>query len=266
MNPTNALYQSLLDAYGHFNTALFDGKLPPVMFTVQRQKELMGYFAPDRWTSLEGTRCHEIGINPANMGRSRVVEVLQTLVHEMVHCWQYIYGKPSRSCYHNTEWAYKMIDVGLQPSDTGLPGGAITGQHMNDYPIEGGRFLLACHALVKSNGFNFPWIYRFMLPNSYAIAHQAVESLPLNTNLERIKTETAVVMADFNPEALSDEAVTQYLYSSYQDILPKDTLVQLKPAPKTKSKYQCPGCQANVWGKAGLDIVCGRCQVPFDVI
>lgn len=266
MNPTNALYQSLLDAYNHFNSELFEDKLPPVIFTVQRQKELMGYFAPDRWTSLEGTRCHEVGINPANMGRSRVVEVLQTLVHEMVHCWQYVYGKPSRSCYHNTEWAYKMIEVGLQPSDTGLPGGAITGQHMNDYPIEGGPFLQACHALVKSNGFKFPWIYRFMLPNSDNSLDRMTERQPIDASLERITSDATITMTAFNPADLSEEDITHYLYSSYRDILPEDTLVQLKPAAKTKSKYQCPVCRANVWGKSDLDIRCGRCQQPFEVV
>ena len=81
--PSQALYQALLTAYNHFNDTLFSGALPPVIFTVQRQKDLLGYFAPERWASPDGERCHEIAINPTHMGQSRVIEVLQTLVHEL---------------------------------------------------------------------------------------------------------------------------------------------------------------------------------------
>ena len=35
------------------------------------------------------------------------------LVHEMVHLWHHHEGKPSRSGYHNTDWADKMATVGV---------------------------------------------------------------------------------------------------------------------------------------------------------
>ena len=28
-------------------------------------------------------------------------------------------------------------------------------------------------------------------------------------------------------------------------------------------KYTCPDCQANVWGKSGLDILCQNCDISF---
>jgi ribosomal protein S27E len=38
-----------------------------------------------------------------------------------------------------------------------------------------------------------------------------------------------------------------------------------KAAPKkNKVKYTCPGCAANVWGKAGLVVVCGPCDERFE--
>ena len=49
MHPSHALYQSLQSAYEHFNRELFDEQLPAVIFTVQRHKDVMGYFAPERW-------------------------------------------------------------------------------------------------------------------------------------------------------------------------------------------------------------------------
>ncbi|EMX0571656.1 sprT domain-containing protein, partial [Klebsiella pneumoniae] len=32
---------------------------------------------------------------------------------------------------------------------------------------------------------------------------------------------------------------------------------------RNKAKYQCPGCGAAVWGKAGLNIHCGDCEQAF---
>jgi len=115
MTPSSELYSSLQIAYTHFNEMLFDGQLPEVIFTVQRHKGVMGYFSPKRWGSLAGRKCDEIAINPSYVGNCRLIEVMQTLVHEMVHCWQYNFGNPGRDYYHNKEWALKMISVGLMP-------------------------------------------------------------------------------------------------------------------------------------------------------
>ncbi|EAX0554851.1 sprT domain-containing protein, partial [Salmonella enterica] len=32
---------------------------------------------------------------------------------------------------------------------------------------------------------------------------------------------------------------------------------------RNKAKYQCRGCGAAVWGKAGLNIECGDCELAF---
>lgn len=83
-------------------------------------------------------------------------EILKTLVHEMSHMWQDKFGTPSRRSYHNKEWAEKMESVGLMPSSTGKPGGQKTGQKINDYPIENGKFMRATQRLLKQ-GFEIVW-------------------------------------------------------------------------------------------------------------
>lgn len=42
MNPTAELYNALEVAYAHYNKSLFEGKLPSVIFTNQRQKGSLG--------------------------------------------------------------------------------------------------------------------------------------------------------------------------------------------------------------------------------
>ena len=35
---------------------------------------------------------------------------------------------------------------------------------------------------------------------------------------------------------------------------------QARSKSPSRTKYQCPACQSNVWGKAGLALVCGSCE------
>lgn len=262
MDPTNALYQSLQQAYGFFNEALFKNKLPPIIFTVQRKKGVMGYFAPDRWSSIDGKFCHEIAINPAHIGQSRVIEVMQTLVHEMVHCWQYCYGEPGRNCYHNKEWAHKMMDLGLQPSSTGKPGGSIVGQHMSDYPTEDGMFLKACLDLVENHNFQIPWIDRLVTPFEFS-----PENLGSYSDTKTLALENHNTAAELNSLLEHQEfsettkpAAETFLHATYEQLLPKETFIQVAAPQKNKIKYHCDCCGLNVWGKPSIRLLCVDCD------
>lgn len=154
INPTQRTYKTLDDAYRFFNGRLFGGKLPGCLITMQRSKKAYGYFAGGRFGSVDGKEVtDEIALNPSHF-RSRTTEQsLSTLVHEMAHLQQHHFGKPSRSGYHNKEWAQMMRAVGLIPSDTGAPGGREVGQKVSHYIEDGGAFDRACAELV-SKGFD----------------------------------------------------------------------------------------------------------------
>ncbi len=153
--PTQEAYGELSKAYDHFNAALFGGRLPPCLFTFQRRKGTYGFFAGSRWTG-RGELVDEIAMNPTHFNTRPLLDVLSTLVHEQVHSKQHHFGRPSRSGYHNRQWAEWMLDVGLVPSDTGEPGGKQTGQRMTHYIETGGRFEIAARALLD-NGFRITW-------------------------------------------------------------------------------------------------------------
>ena len=158
--PTMQMYSFVQDAYDFFNDKLFAGELPPCLLTLQREKNTMGYFSSNRWQGGGKQVVHEIALNPAFFITHKPLELMQTLVHEMVHLWQHEFGKPSHRAYHNTEWANKMESIGLMPSDTGEPGGKRTGQRMSDYPIEGGAFYLQCIVFAKM-GYKLPFYDRY---------------------------------------------------------------------------------------------------------
>ncbi|MCF8884135.1 SprT-like domain-containing protein, partial [Erythrobacter sp. SN021] len=81
----------------------------------------------------------EIALNPAHFANRKPREVLSTIAHEMVHLWQHHYGSPPRKGYHDKQWAAKMHEIGLIPTDTGEIGGKETGQKVTHLIEENGR-------------------------------------------------------------------------------------------------------------------------------
>jgi len=144
-------YGTLQNAYDHFNVALFDGALPQVLITLQRQRGARGYFSSDRFKRRDNAdqHVHELALNPDCFAGRTDEQILSTLVHEQAHVWQKEFGHPGRGGYHNREWARKMHSIGLMASSTGAPGGAITGDHMTHYILDDGRFAAACRVFLQ---------------------------------------------------------------------------------------------------------------------
>ncbi len=154
-SPTSKTYAALNRAYDFFNDRLFGGQLPPCLVTLQRKNKAYGYFAGGRFGSKDGAEItDEIALNPSHFSSRTDEQSLSTLAHEMAHLWQHHFGKPSRSGYHNKEWATKMHQIGLHPSDTGQPGGKETGQSCSHYIITGGPYARAYAELAAQPDFS----------------------------------------------------------------------------------------------------------------
>lgn len=158
--PTAETYAGLQQAYDFFNGRLFEGLLPGALITLQRERSTYGYFSPERFGTHKQERADEIAMNPVFFGLRPVNNTLSTLVHEMAHQWQQGYGKPGRGRYHNHEWADRMEQIGLMPSDTAAPGGRRVGDKVSHYIIEGGPFDQACGELLTQD-FKLAWFDRF---------------------------------------------------------------------------------------------------------
>jgi len=195
-------YSGLQMAYDHFNEVLFGGTLVDVFITYQRHAHSRGHFSPDRFSGRTASLGrHELALNPDHfVGRSDA-EIASTLVHEMVHIWQQQHGKPGSRGYHNKEWAAKMKEVGLWPSNTGGVGGKETGQQMSHYVMTDGRFSIA-FGVLAATGWKLD-----------------LESAP-------------------------------------------------RPGPegggrKSKTKFTCPNCGQNAWGKPDLAVTCAPCRMEM---
>jgi hypothetical protein len=155
--PTSETYNSLEEAYNFYNRELFQDRLPACLLTLQRKsKRTYGYFSPSRFEDDIERNSDELAMNPMHFKSRDIDAVLATLVHEMTHVEQEHFGKPSRNGYHNKEWGTLMLAVGLHPSNTGQPGGKMTGQQMTHYVIAGGAFERATRRLI-ARGFKLKW-------------------------------------------------------------------------------------------------------------
>lgn len=241
-SPTKELYSWLSQSYDFFNKELFRNELPYCLLTFQREKSTMGYFSPERWANKDGYICHEIAINPSYFAGHRFVEIFQTLVHEMCHLWQYVYGTPSRGTYHNKEWSDKMVSIGLIPTSNGEKGGKRTGQKMGDYPEEGGLFQQSCEKLV-GQGFELKWIDRFPSVGEACQKRNIISKSDIKSNSisEILNTNVELIISDI---------------VSVKEVAEKYT-------KKTKTKYSCPNCKTNIWGKSNLNIQCVDCNTLF---
>jgi predicted SprT family Zn-dependent metalloprotease len=158
LNPTQDTYKTLNAAYDFFNTHLFDGKLPTCLITMQRKGKARGFFCAERFETRKSEEddtdtfyIHEIALNPSGFKDRTDQEIISTLVHEMAHLWQQEFGKPPSGNYHDSEWADKMEEIGLIPSNTGDVDGKRTGHAMTHYIDEKGRYADLISVFMEEN-------------------------------------------------------------------------------------------------------------------
>ena len=231
------------NAYGFFNQSLFDGRLPECMITTQRGKPCMGHFINDRWVKQDGKKTNEISLNPSYFASYPVLEIFQTLVHEMCHLWQYEFGKPSRGGYHNKEWVEKMCSVGLEPISLDNPGKG-TGQRVSDKAIPDSAFMVAAKQFIDSHIAEL-WFDRFPIRSEY-LGASTVGSLSESVKPAEIPNVESIL-----------EAVMGDLMA---DTVVSPSVAHEAVAKKRKTKFSCPGCGVNAWGKDSLKLVCGECD------
>lgn len=165
--PGLRLHCELQAVYRDFNNALFGGRLPPAVITLQRDRPRAGgYFAHGRYKRSDGTLIDEIAINLSRLKGASMRFIASVLLHEMVHLEVAHFGNPGRKGFHNQDWGRRMRRVGLQPSATGRPGGATTGVNMSHYTLAGGPFdqLAQTHPLIA--GRKISLVERHTLPGS----------------------------------------------------------------------------------------------------
>ena len=112
------LHTEIMRAFNWFNARHWNNELPtPIVsfFPQPPNGNRLGHFWANTWREHDreerrdevifyADKCLQQGIN----------QVLQTLLHEMVHLWQKTKGKPGKDNHHNRAWHAEAKRVGLQ--------------------------------------------------------------------------------------------------------------------------------------------------------
>ncbi|WP_143484270.1 SprT-like domain-containing protein [Acidithiobacillus marinus] len=286
--PTEQAYGELQSAFDHFNFTLFvpllDHAMPTCLITLQRERRTRGYFSSEQFVGLDGTTLiDEIAMNPSYFAVESIEDVLSTLVHEMVHGFQYHYGSPGRGRYHNKEWAVFMEKLGLMPSSTGRVGGKRVGEHMDHYILDGGPFYRSCADLITQS-FRLSWFDRYPPVGAddgdYVDLDDAVD---LDNDDSGLRYYAAPLDVSGDPDASGDGEADASGHDAHAAFVgppspPSGMLLRkaiLTPGPAVppsgivfptgdeqrkshRSKYRCPGCGMQLWGKPGLKVLCGH--------
>jgi hypothetical protein len=113
---TAAKYITFEEAYQFLNKRLFDNQLEACVITLNCNGVRKAFFVKNSFKAQDENETQdEIALNPDLFAGCTDVEILSTLAHEMVHKWQYDYGRPGKNAYHNKEWAKAMKRIGLKP-------------------------------------------------------------------------------------------------------------------------------------------------------
>lgn len=106
--------------YDKANQVLFKGELPAIVITMQsrgNRKGVLGWFVTQPiWEAGEDKELYEINIVPEAMKRD-YTEILQTLIHEMVHVYCAVKGIKETSrggAYHNKKFKETAEMFGLE--------------------------------------------------------------------------------------------------------------------------------------------------------
>ncbi len=235
---TRSLYEALEKAFDHFNQTLFDGKLPRCLITLRSNRGYAGSLSKERWLHPNGTKTHELSINPLFINDQCLIKLFEVIVHEQAHLFHVLNGTSCRYGYHDKNWAETMESLGLVPSHNGEVGGKKTGQKMSQYVLKGGTFYEASKSLLSS-GFNLEWVDSFYI-NSKQVSTNTFYSAITNSDLESLLN--ANVSFDIGQLIHNYKSNS----SSYE---------------KRKFKYTCSKCGVSVWGKANLNLNCGDCNI-----
>lgn len=154
------IYEQITALFNEFNTKLFKAvlgeEISPCIITLNRKNKTFSgnYFA--HYISLDKSVSSksELFLNPDYFGVRPRIELLQSLVHEMMHLYQHEHGTVVKVGTHDEQFLDFMNAIGLMPSSNGRPDGKnIGGKNFFNYPLPGGEFLTVCNGLVERDLF-----------------------------------------------------------------------------------------------------------------
>lgn len=170
MRPSIECTAEILFAADKINSACFNSRLPEFVVSYIQGKNVPSHFQPNRFQRTGGGLFHGLAFNSKLLGIRSQKDSLTTIGYELTRLARYDFGPLNRrkgkgsNGYHDKPWAMLAQSIGLQPTDTGLPGGNITGPKMSYFLIDGGKLETAIEELLDTD-FRINWHDRLVFKN-----------------------------------------------------------------------------------------------------
>jgi len=95
MKPTQTQFSAYQKIFDYFNKKLFEDNLPDCMPSFSRRRQSThALFSPGQWRLESGPTKAEISLNLKQLREAETINVMATLVRQMVHLWQEMYSCP----------------------------------------------------------------------------------------------------------------------------------------------------------------------------
>lgn len=105
------LASELYEWFDIFNDAFFESKLPTCYLQIaETQLSHLGHYRRGR--NGVGAK-HEINLNSQHLEGRPLYKVLGTLLHEMTHEWEDLFGKAGHRNYHTKAFTTKCAEMGI---------------------------------------------------------------------------------------------------------------------------------------------------------
>ena len=179
---------ALENAYYKLNSKLFDDTLPDICITIQHEKKkgkyiTLGWFTTNYvWKNSDGIEMFELNITPDCLN-SYYIDIIGTLVHEMVHLYCHING--ITDCVgkkHNEDFQAECEKVGLICEKEKSVGWGMTTvspelrEHILSLDIDESSFASSCEEII------IPKEPKKKKPKTYYICPQCREKVNSKKN------------------------------------------------------------------------------------
>lgn len=151
LDPTKQLYSQLGDITEFLNKTLFGNVLPLPVIRLQVKPNMLGYMTSSKNWQYGQTQIttYEMGLNPAYFQNRPLIDVFNTIAHELCHefCSE-VHG--SSTTYHDRKWQKEALNIGLRPVGKGVS--------VDTEIISGGLTEQAYHSFMRQHpGFSIDW-------------------------------------------------------------------------------------------------------------
>jgi hypothetical protein len=226
IQPTLIQFKAFENAYDYFNERLFQNDLPPVILNLSRKSKAMGFVAPFRWRRAEDA-VGKGSIHELSINPEILSMSLIDVYSTLVHEQVHIWQYTHGNPSRNGYHNKEWADKMLS-----------VGLIPSDTGKEGGNTTGQNMGDYPEAGGIFLSVLAQM-PEAYKLPFVSVEG----DHRLRFQAPTS------NAETETEEGEEEQAAAA---------------KPKSKNKYTC-FCGCNVWGKVGLNLICGDCGEKFSM-